>query len=64
MLSFVPMQVDMQLLTDPWQNLERATQAQFADPKLQDAVKVAVQELHAVNDYRHGDIRRPNVMFR
>ena len=58
------MQVDMQLLTDPWTNLERATQAQFADPKLEEAVKVAVQELHAINDYQHGDIRRPNVMFR
>ncbi len=54
----------MQLLTDPWKNLERATQAQFADAKLEEAVKVAVQELHAVNDYRHGGIRRPNVMFR
>ena len=58
------MQVDMQLLTDPWTNLERATSAQFADPKLEEAVKLAVQELHAINDYRHGDIRRPNVMFR
>ncbi len=58
------MQVDMQLLTDPWTNLERATQAQITDPKLEEAVKAAVQELHAINDYRDGDIRRPNVMFR
>ncbi len=64
MLSAVPMQVDMQLLTDPWQNLEHATQAQLADSKLEDAVKVAVKDLHAINDYRHGDIRRPNLMFR
>lgn len=62
--AVVPMQVNMQLLTDPWQNLEHATQAQFADPELEAAVKAALKELHAVNDYRHGDIRRPNLMFR
>ncbi len=31
-LSVVPMQVVMQLLTTPWTNLHRATQAQLADP--------------------------------
>ena len=54
----------MQLLTDPWQNLEHATQSQFADLELEAAVKAALKELHAVNDYRHGDIRRPNLVFR
>ena len=39
----------MQLLTDPWQTLEHATQAQFANLKLEAAVKVAVKELHAIN---------------
>ncbi len=63
-LSAVPLQVEMQLLTDPWQNLEHATQAQLADPKLEAAVKVAVKKMHAIKDYRHGDIRRPNLMFR
>ncbi len=56
-LSAVPLQVEMQLLTDPWQ-------AQLADPKLEAAVKVAVKKMHAIKDYRHGDIRRPNLMFR
>jgi hypothetical protein len=45
-LSAVPLQVEMQLLTDPWQNLEHATQAQLADPKLEAAVKVAVKKMH------------------
>ena len=63
-LSALPMQVDMHLLTDPWQNLEHATQGQLADLKLQTAVKQAVKDLHAINHYRHGDIRKPNLMFR
>jgi len=63
-LSAVPLQVDVQLLTDPWQSLEHATPAQLADPKLEAAVKVAVKKLHTINKYRHGDIRRPNLIFR
>lgn len=63
-LSAVPLQVDVQRLTDRWQSLEHATQAQIADPKLEAAVKVAVKELHAINNYRHGDIRMPYLMFR
>jgi hypothetical protein len=63
-LSAVPLQVDVQRLTDRWQSLEHATQAQIADPKLEAAVKVAVKELHAINNYRHGDIRMPYLIFR
>ena len=63
-LSAVPLQVDVQLLADPWQSLEHATQAQLADPKLEAAVKVAVKTLHVINKYRHGDIQKPNLMFR
>ena len=62
--SAVPVQVEVQLLTDPWQSLEHATPAQLADPKLEAAVKVAVNKLHAINKYRHGDIRKPNLIFR
>ena len=58
------MQVEMEMLTDPWHSLEHATQLQLADPDLEAAVKTAVRELHAVNNYCHGDIRRPNVMFK
>ena len=48
------------------QSLARNSSAciQFADPELEAAVKAALKELHAANDYRHGDIRRPNLMFR
>ncbi len=63
-LSALPMQVDMHLLTYPWENLEHAAQGQLADPKLQTAVKEAVKDLHAIKHYRHGDIRKPNLMFR
>ena len=64
LLSALRMQVDMQLLINPWQNLEHATQTQFADPKLKAAVNAAVKKLHAINNCRDRDIRRPNLIFR
>ena len=56
--------VDMKLLTHPWQSLLHATQALLADPNLEAAVKAAVQSLHAINDYQHGGVRKPNLMVR